>query len=202
MNGFYRPVLVVSLLCLFASSVLAQRTAATVNPCNLPLNQAPELWGFKLGMTLEQIRERYPSIRVNPSPSFSLVEADVYASEDSKTQRNYKWMLLGVYTVKLSFIDQKLSYIGIAYNPQSFTYSSLDGYTSMLSKSYDLPNGWKLKTDSDFDNDIKEMKCGDVDFYAFTSPAVALLMFDSKAFNALDQRIKDYQKRQYDRFLR
>jgi hypothetical protein len=196
MTKFIHLALVISALCLFGSEVVAQAPSPGI--CNLSTAKAPQLWGFKLGMTFEEVKERYPSIRASESSYFGSRDAQVIADEDAKTQRNYQWLLTGVLFVNLSFVDEKLAYIGVAYRPGAISYPDAETYTASLSKSFGLPRAWELKPDTD--NSAMEMKCGGVDFDAFASPSLAFLMFDSQAFGKLDKREKDYQNLQFKKF--
>jgi len=176
-------------------SASAQQSSKPVNTCSMTLSAAPELWGFKLGMPMEQVRERYPSLRLETSSSFGVTGGHVMASEDSATQRNYKWQLSGLFEVNLQFSDAKLSFIGPVYDPRSFRYPSLDAYIAMLSKAYGLPNEWVIDKNVTFP--YKTMKCGEVFFGAMAGTSVGFLMFDAKAREAFDERVNKYQKSQY-----
>ena len=188
-------VLLTLFVLLMASASAAQEQTTT---CNMSLDSAPQMWGFQLGMTVEQAKQRYPSMVIEPADSFGMARGYVYPSEDAKTQKNYKWLIVDVIVVHVGFINGKLDFVGAAYR-EGLAFPNIEAYLSNLSATYGLPNAWQTFKNSE---STKEIQCGGFNMFAFTSPGVAFGLFDTVATDEYDKRLKAYQKESFDRYSR
>ncbi len=77
---------------------------AQENKCTLKINQAPELRGFRLDMTAEQVKSRFPFIKVRSSEEFDFYKTG-YISRDNLGATN---SFSGVDALELTFLDDKI----------------------------------------------------------------------------------------------
>ncbi len=126
-------------LFLSALSVAAQETT-----CTLKLDQwptAPELHGFRLGMTTDQVKTRVPPIVFGRTNQFGLSKTSINPDFDPKFD---KASFEGVRTVSLSFLDGRLMELWLGYD-SSFKWQKLDDFVAGLSKTLNLPATWQVK---------------------------------------------------------
>lgn len=195
-----RRLILCAALILSAYGFTHARTAADAlaNNCDLPLEKAPELWGFRLGMTVDELKARYPTVNLSRQDSFGLMTGVIYAVDANKAQKNYKWLLSGVSSVSLDFIDGKLSYVGVLYGLE-FNFPDVDSYTTRLSNDYKMPFAWQPSKDL---SEVREMRCTGFDMFAFVRYGTAFGLFDAAATSSLDKRVNDYRQGRYKSFRR
>lgn len=179
-------------------SAAAQQAVSSSSQCNLSINRAPELFGFRLGMTVDEVRARYANLKVSSPDAWGDSTGSVDPAENSRAQKNYKWLLTNISSVNLDFYQGKLSYVGLIQSP-SMNWSDLRGYTANLSRAFGLPEAW---TDYEKMGGVKQLKCGTFDLLVFNDPAAAILLFDTAATDAFDKQVKDYQADQFRRAIR
>ncbi|HKR00492.1 MAG TPA: hypothetical protein VJT09_07450 [Pyrinomonadaceae bacterium] len=184
-------ILLTSLAVLgLSGTTLAQNRQLSYTPppsagCSLTLAQAPELWGFRLRMTAEQVRARFPGIVMKPADSLGVIELDdVLPAVHSAPNRSDRWRAQGLFKLRLLFIDEQLAYIGGNYGVAT-QWANQDDFISSLSKSLGLPNAWYLKDQTDV---VKLLKCDGFMMFAYSSPLAAVGMGDSQAFDKVDKR--------------
>jgi hypothetical protein len=128
--------------------------------CSVKLDQlaeAPELRGFSLGMTYEQVKARVPQVRFPPPDQFGVAKTTINPSYDpSFDQSSFE----GVRSISMDFLDGKLVTLWIGYN-ESFKWQKLDELVAGISKALNLPALWPSKGRG------QELTCAD--FSAFAS---------------------------------
>jgi hypothetical protein len=143
---------IIALLFSFTTFASAQE-----NKCTLKLSQlkqAPELYGLRIGMTLDQVKALVPSLQ--PGQTDDLGFATTSFSPDFNPQID-KTVYAGVRTVSLEFLDGKLFVIWIGYT-KSYKWKTLDEFVPGMSTALGLPIGpWSANSSkplvecSDFD---------------------------------------------------
>ncbi|MEP6912172.1 MAG: hypothetical protein ABI923_05435 [bacterium] len=133
----------ISALILFLS-LSALSVAAQEPTCALKLDQwpvAPELHGFRLGMTTDQVKTRVPPVVFGRTNQFGLSKTSINPDFDPKFD---KASFEGVRTVSFSFLDGRLMELWLGYD-SSFKWQKLDGFIAGFSKAMNVPATWQVK---------------------------------------------------------
>jgi hypothetical protein len=125
---------VLSALCLAAAAAHAQQAQAQA--CPLTIEQAPELRGFRLGMTTEQVMARVPGIQVQQG-SFGASDARLPPSSGADAAA-YK----GIDNIYFGFLDGRLVNLVVSYD-QSVHWKSSDQFAAKVSEFLKLPEDWR-----------------------------------------------------------
>lgn len=123
------------LLCL----VSAPSTSA--QQCTLrsdQLSDAPELRGFRLGMTFDQVKTRVPQVEFGRPDEIGLNKTSVNPLYDPRFDKAF---FADIRTISFDFLDGKLVSLWIGYEG-SFKWQSVDEFIAGISKSLNLPTGW------------------------------------------------------------
>lgn len=115
----------------------APPAAAPTPKCTLDLAQSPELRGFRLGMTVEQVLARVPNLRTqlaerNNEDGWHYAEM----GRDDLPSDDREYFNRGA----VEFVDGRLSYIEIGYTQVS---SNLEEFTKTIAKNFNLPDAWR-----------------------------------------------------------
>lgn len=126
------------LLCLVSGlSVSARQCSVRIDQ----LADAPELRGFRLGMTFDQVRARVPQVQFGRADEIGLTKTSINPLYDPRFD---KASFADVRTISLDFLDGKLTTLWIGYEG-SFKWQSLDEFVSGISKSLNLAGSWSPK---------------------------------------------------------
>jgi len=128
------------LLGLFSLSI----ASAQQRSCSLKLDQlpdAPELRGFRLGMTYEQVKSRVPQIAFAQADEFGVSKTSISPFFDPRFD---KTSFADVRTISLDFLDGKLVTLWIGYE-STFKWPTLDTFVAGFSKSLNLTAEWPAK---------------------------------------------------------
>lgn len=138
--NFKNLALACALLFCTAMTAEAQETK-----CALKLTQlaaAPELRGFRLGMTLEQFKARLPNLAIRPADEFGATAINIYPEHNDIAD---KASFEGVRTISLEFLDGRVVMLWIGYAPD-FKWKSPDEFLSGMTRSLSLPDAWQTKS--------------------------------------------------------
>jgi hypothetical protein len=137
------------LILLVAPIVSAQGNQCAAKMADLP--QAPELRGFRLGMTPEQAKTRVPQIAFGPTDEFGLSKTSINPDFDSRIDKtNFE----DVRTLSLEFLDGRVTSLWLGYE-NSFKWKSTDEFVKGISRSLGVPNEWAAK------GRARQLKCAD-----------------------------------------
>jgi len=133
---------------------------ATVSaqPCHLKVNQlgnAPELLGFRLGMTFDEVKARVPKVRFGHTDHTGVSKTSISPNYDPGFDHTG---FADVRTVSFEFLDGKLSSLWIGYE-SSFKWPTIDEFVEGISKSFALPTAWSLKRGS------RELRCDGITLF-------------------------------------
>jgi hypothetical protein len=131
----------VLILAFTLSCALAARAQEVSGRCALKLGQlgeAQELRGFRLGMTVEQVKARLPTLELGPTDAFGLSKTSFSPDFDAKMD---KAAFQGVRTISLEFLDGRLTSLWIGYNG-TFKWKSLEEFVPEMSRTLGLPANW------------------------------------------------------------
>ena len=108
------------------------------------LSDAPELHGFRLGMTPEQAKAREPLIQFGRADEIGVIKTSINPLYDPRFD---KVAFAGVRTISLDFLDEKLTTLWIGYE-NTFKWQTVDAFVTGIGKSLNLPAGWVAKRGS------------------------------------------------------
>ncbi len=125
-------------LC-WCATARAQPATCSLKPDQL--KEAPELFGFRLGMTLDQVKARSALIKLGRPDEFGVIRTSIsphYEPQFDKT------LFANVRTISFDFLDGKLVTLWIGFE-ETFKWPQLDEFIANLSKALDVPGRWPAK---------------------------------------------------------
>jgi hypothetical protein len=126
------------LLCLVSGlSISAQQCTARSEQ----LSDAPELRGFRLGMTFDQVKARVPQVQFGRPDEIGLTKTSINPLYDPRFD---KAVFADVRTISFDFLDGKLTTLWIGYE-SSFKWQSVDEFVKGISKSLNVTGSWSPK---------------------------------------------------------
>ena len=111
------------------------------NKCPLTLSELPEsteLFGFRMGMTTDQVKTRVPQIVFGRTNEFGVAQTSISPDFD---QRFDKSTFAGIRTVSLDFLDNRLTSIWFGYDG-TFRWQTVPDFVKGISQSLRLPDAW------------------------------------------------------------
>jgi hypothetical protein len=142
----FRPILL-SLFFLLAQSAAAQ---CTKKAGELPA--APELLGFHLGMTKEQIKQRVPQTKFGHADPFGVSKTTINPYFDETIDKS---KFPSVRSVSLDLVDDKLTSIWIGFD-ETFNAHTPDEFVPLISRSLQLDGNW-----SSWKSKGQQLRCAD-----------------------------------------
>jgi hypothetical protein len=124
------------LILLCAATTLGQTTQCTLKLSDLPAT--PELLGFKLGMTMDQVKARVPQVVFGQTNEFGVSKTTINPDFDPRID---KTTFAGARTVSLDFLDGRLTSLWLGYDA-SFKWTTVDEFVKGISDSLHLPAAW------------------------------------------------------------
>jgi len=125
------------LILLCAVSVCAQE-----NKCSLKLSElpdAPELFGFRMGMSAVQLKQRVPQVFFGRVDDFGMSKTSISPDFDPQID---KASLAGIRTASFDFLDGRLTSLWFGFDG-SFGWKTVPDFVSGISRSLNLPDTWK-----------------------------------------------------------
>ena len=142
----FRTILFPLLLLLLTQSVSAQ---CTKKMSELPA--APELLGFRLGMTKEQVKARIPQTKFGPADHFGVSKTTINPYFDETIDKS---KLESVRSISLDLVDEKLTSIWIGFD-DTFKVHTADEFVKLISQSLQLDGSWAYKSRG------QQLRCAD-----------------------------------------
>jgi len=141
-----RLILFTLLLLLPAQTAPAQ---CTKKISDLPA--APELLGFRLGMTKEQIKARVPQTVFGRADDFGVTKTTINPYFDPTID---KTKFEGVRSVSLDILDDRLTSLWIGFD-DTFKAHTADEFVKLISQSLQLDGNWSYKSRG------QQLRCAD-----------------------------------------
>jgi len=141
-----RTLLFTLLLLLLSQSVSAQ---CTKKMSELPA--APELLGFRLGMTREQIKARIPQTKFGGADHFGVAKTTINPYFDETIDKS---KLESVRSISLDLVDEKLTSIWIGFD-ETFKAHTAEEFVKLISQSLQLDGNWSYKSRG------QQLRCSD-----------------------------------------
>lgn len=152
------------LLCIVsAASISAQQ--CTVKIDQLP--DAPELHGFRLGMTFDQVKARVPLVQFGRPDEIGLTKTSINPLYDPRFD---KVAFADIRTISFEFLDGKLTTLWIGYE-SSFKWQSVDEFVRGITRSLNVPRSWSPKRGG------QQLRCDDFTIFVSLiagSPSIRL----------------------------
>jgi hypothetical protein len=142
----FRTILFPLLLLLLTQTVSAQ---CTKKMSELPA--APELLGFRLGMTKEQIKARIPQTKFGGADHFGVAKTTINPYFDETIDKS---KLESVRSISLDLVDEKLTSIWIGFD-ETFKVHTADEFVKLISQSLQVDGNWSYKSRG------QQLRCAD-----------------------------------------
>ena len=115
------------------------------------LPAAPELLGFRLGMTKEQIKARIPQTKFGHSDPFGVVKTTINPYFDETIDKS---KLESVRSISLDLVDEKLTSIWIGFD-ETFKVHTAEEFVKLISQSLQVDGNWSYKSRG------QQLRCAD-----------------------------------------
>ena len=152
-------------------------------PCKASLRSlpaAPELKGFQLGMTMEQIKAIAPQIVFGKTDSLGSSKTSISPAFDPNADKS---KFQDVRTVSLDLLDGRVVSLWIGYDT-NFKWSTVPAFVTGISQSLSLPNAW-----TDWKSRGQQMTCSDFEVtVSMIAQSPSLKIVDTVAAQTLDAR--------------
>jgi hypothetical protein len=168
-NDIWKICFVPFLILWCASVATAQDKQCTLKLAQLPA--APELVGFRMGMTREQVQDRIPQVVFPRKTTFGLAKTSINPDFDPRINKS---KFAGVRTVSLDLLDDKLTSLWLGYD-SSFKWQTVPEFVEGISRSLHLPETWVP-----WKSGGKQLRC--VDFLVTVS-----IVAEGPSFRILDK---------------
>ena len=177
-----RPLLFPLIVLLLAQSASGQCTKKSIE-----LPAAPELLGFKLGMTKEQIKAKVPQTRFGGSDDFGVSKTTINPFFDETID---KTKFQSVRSISLDLLDERLTSLWIGFD-ETFKVQALDEFVKLLSQSLQLNGNW-----SSYRSRGQQLRCADFQLIVTTvagGPSFRLLDIAAEETVAQRRQAKEEQ---------
>jgi hypothetical protein len=132
-----KPIRLAPLLILLCASIApAQDRQCTLKLAQLP--EAPELFGFRMGMTKDQVKARIPQVVFGRNNTFGVAKTSINPDFDPRIDKS---TFAGVRTVSLDFLDERITSLWFGYD-SSFKWHTVPDFIKGISQSLHLPDAW------------------------------------------------------------
>jgi len=177
-----RSLLFPILLLLLAQPAFAQ---CTKKISELPA--APELSGFQLGMTKEQIKLRVPQTKFGHADPFGVSKTTINPYFDETID---KTKFQGVRSISLDVLDDKLTSIWIGFD-ENYKVHTVEEFVKLISQSLQVNGNW-----SSYRSKGQQLRCADFQLVVTTvagGPSFRLLDTGAEDLVAERRRVKEEQ---------
>ena len=141
-----RPCLLLLLLLFPATSASAQ---CTKKMSDLPI--APELLGFRLGMTRDQVKARVPQTVFGRADHFGVTKTTINPYFDPTID---KTKFEGVRSISLDLLDDRLTSLWIGFD-ETFKAHTAEEFVKLISQSLQLDGNWSSRSRG------QQLRCAD-----------------------------------------
>jgi hypothetical protein len=178
-----RPLILLLFLLVEAPIVLqAQCTQKLAD-----LAAAPELMGFRLGMTKEEIKTRVPQTVFGRPDHFGVSKTTVNPQFDTRIDQT---KFAGVRSISLDLLDERLVSLWIGYD-ETFKTKTIEDFVKLISASLKVNGDW-----SPFRGRGQQLKCADFQLYVSSiagSPSLRVLDVEAENLIAARRQAKEEQ---------
>jgi hypothetical protein len=163
------------LLLLLAQSAPAQ---CTKKISDLPA--APELLGFRLGMTKDEVKARVPQTVFGKADPFGVVKTTINPYFDPKID---KTKFEGVRSISLDILDDRLTSLWIGFD-DTFKAHTAEEFMKLISQSLQVEGNW-----SSWKSRGQQLRCADFQLIVTTvAGAPSFRLIDTAADDVVAER--------------
>ena len=170
-------------LMLLALLIIITTSFSGASQCSQKLSElpsAPELFGFRLGMTKDEIKARVPQTRFGKKDEFGVSKTTInpYFNESIDKSK-----FEGVRTISLDFLDEHLTSLWIGYD-ENYRVQAIDDFIKEISSSLKLMGKWSVSRGKG-----QQLKCSDFQVFVSTiAGGPSLRIVDSGAEETIAER--------------
>ena len=151
------------------------------------LPAAPELFGFRLGMTKDEIKALVPQVQFPRSDPFGVTKTTINPFFDPKIdQAKYK----GVRSISLDLLDNSLTSLWIGFD-ETYKVQNVDEFVKLISGSLQLSGNW-----SSWRSRGQQLRCADFQLIVTTlagGPSLRVLDVGAEDTIAARRQAKEEQ---------
>jgi hypothetical protein len=118
--------------------LLAQTASAQCTKKLSELPAAPELLGFRLGMTKDEIKTRVPQTAFGKADRFGVMKTTINPYFDPKIDKS---KFEGVRSISLDLVDDRLTSLWIGYD-ETFKAHTAEEFVKLISQSLGVGGNW------------------------------------------------------------
>lgn len=167
--------------------VLVQTASAQCTKKISELPAAPELSGFQLGMTKEQIKLRVPQTKFGKADHFGVSKTTINPYFDETID---KTKFQGVRSISLDLLDDKLTSIWIGFD-ETYKTRTAEEFVKLISQSLQVNGEW-----SSYRSKGQQLRCADFQLIVTTvagGPSFRLLDIGADDLVAERRQLKEEQ---------
>ena len=151
------------------------------------LPASPELRGFKLGMTKEDVKTSVPQTVFGRTDAFGVSKTTINPYFDSRID---KPRFAGIRSVSLDFLDDHLTSLWIGYD-ETFKVQTIDEFIKLISESLQVPDQWLP-----WKSRGRQLSCGDFQLIVTTvAGGPSLRIIDTAAEDLIAARRQAKEER-------
>lgn len=173
------------ILLVLLASALSVSAQCTQKIATLPA--APELYGFRLGMTRDEIKTLVPQTQFPKTDHFGVTKTTINPHFDPKIdQKKFE----GVRSISLDLLDDRLTSLWIGYD-ETYKIKTVDEFVPAITQSLQVSGKW-----SSWKSRGQQLRCADFQLIVSTlagGPSLRLLDFAADDTIAARRQEKEEQ---------
>jgi hypothetical protein len=159
--------------------------------CSQKLNSLPapaEFYGFRLGMTKEEVKVLVPQTAFKGADDFGVAKTTINPSFDPRIDKE---KFAGVRSISLDFLDEHLTSLWIGYD-ETYKIHSVEDFVKQISQSLHLTGtwtSWKIKG--------QQLRCDDFQIFVSAvagAPSVRIIDISAEDTVAARRLAKEEEK--------
>ena len=166
------------LIILLASNLFA-------SPCTTGW-RPPKLYGVRLGMTVRQVKMRFPNLKISPPNKYKVRDSFVYLT-GSNSHKKYK-VPRSVFSIEMLFLKARLVRYQIKFY-DSENWKNMDEFASVMSEALNLAELDSLET-----RFPQGYSCKNIEVSFWEDSSKSIKFFDLTAKPILDEMIEESYK--------
>lgn len=166
---------------------LAQTASAQCTKKSTELPAAPELLGFRLGMTKDQIKAAVPQTKFGPDDPFGVSKTTINPYFDPRID---KTKFESVRSISLDLLDDRLTSIWIGFD-ETFKVQTIQEFVKLISQSLQVTGNW-----SSWRSKGEQLRCADFQLIVTTvagAPSFRILDIGAEDTIAARRQAKEEQ---------
>ena len=165
---------------------LAQSAPAQCTKKMSDLPAAPELLGFRLGMTRDQVKARVPQTVFGRADPFGVVKTTINPYFDQTID---KTKFEGVRSISLDLLDDRLTSLWIGFD-ETFKAHNVEEFVKVISQSLQVDGNW-----SSWKSRGQQLRCADFQLIVTTvANGPSFRLIDTAADDLVAERRRDKEE--------